>query len=530
MSVDLEALMQQLRGLPAPELQKLAEAKAKYAPIWIPSPGEQTDAYFSLADILLYGGQGGSGKSDLGLGLAFTQHERSLIMRRRYADLSGLTERAIEINGTKDGFNGQAPPLLRTGDGRYIQFGANQHLGDESAWQGRAFDLKYFDEAVQFAEQQIRFHLGWLRSATPGQRTRAVLGTNPPTDASGVWIIGMFRPWLDITHPNPAKPGELRWFATTRKGEDIEVDVANTGIDAEGRRFTELDGERLFVTSRSFIPGSVRNNPFLAKTNYVAQLDALPEPIRSAVRDGNFMAARADAEFQVIPTQWVIEAQARWKPDGHRDIPMTAMAYDPAGGGNDAAELGWRHGGWFAPPVTTRGEETADGSAAAALIIKHRRDHAPIVVDVGGGYGGAVTMRLSDNEIPHIGFNGAHAAAGRTKDRQLSFVNERAAAWWRLREALDPDQPGGSPIALPPDTELRSDLTTPTFEVTIRGIKVESKEEIRKRIGRSPGKGDVAVMLLSKGDVAVAKANRDRSHTSRPAFANVGHASAKRRR
>lgn len=382
----------------------------------------------------------------------------------------------------------------------------------------------------------MRFHLGWLRQADgeQNQRTRAILATNPPVNADGDWIIGMFRPWLDITHHKPAKPGELRWYVTAEDGSDVEVDDKDLVRGKDGRRIhkemVNSSGQPLLATSRTFIPAKLSDNPFLADTGYAAQLDALPEPLRSAVRDGNFMAARSDAEFQVIPTQWVIEAQARWKPDGHRDIPMTAMAYDPAGGGNDAAELGWRHGAWFASPVTTRGEETADGSAAAALIIKHRRDHAPIVVDVGGGYGGAVTMRLSDNEIPHIGFNGAHAAAGRTKDRQLSFVNERAAAWWRLREALDPDQPGGSPIALPPDTELRSDLTTPTFEVTIRGIKVESKEEIRKRIGRSPGKGDVAVMLLSKGDVAVAKANRDRSHTSRPAFANVGHASAKRRR
>jgi hypothetical protein len=61
---------------------------------WIPNPGPQTDAYFCPADVLLYGGQGGGGKSDLGLGLAFTAHKRSLIMRRKYANLA-LTERAI---------------------------------------------------------------------------------------------------------------------------------------------------------------------------------------------------------------------------------------------------------------------------------------------------------------------------------------------------------------------------------------------------------------------------------------------------
>jgi hypothetical protein len=85
--------------------------------------------------------------------------------------------------------------------------------------------------------------------------------------------------------------------------------------------------------------GAERTIPFLVNTNYQANLDGLPEPLRSAVRDGNFMAARQDADFQVIPTQWIIEAQARWKPDGYKSFHMTAMAFDPAGGGADAAEL-----------------------------------------------------------------------------------------------------------------------------------------------------------------------------------------------
>src|SRR5210317_120179 len=117
---------------------------------WIPNPGPQTDAYFCPADVLLYGGQGGGGKSDLGLGLAFTAHWRSLILRRQYTNLIGLTDRAITINGSRKGYSGSPPPRLTTEDGRIIQFGANAHLGDEQAWQGQAFDLKYFDEACQF--------------------------------------------------------------------------------------------------------------------------------------------------------------------------------------------------------------------------------------------------------------------------------------------------------------------------------------------------------------------------------------------
>src|SRR5262245_16347251 len=96
---------------------------------WLPNPGPQTDAYYSAADVLLYGGQGGGGKSDLGLGLAFSgPHRRSLILRRKYTNLGGLIDRAKEINGGAQGFNGSAPPRFRLSD-RLIEFGANQHPG-----------------------------------------------------------------------------------------------------------------------------------------------------------------------------------------------------------------------------------------------------------------------------------------------------------------------------------------------------------------------------------------------------------------
>lgn len=484
-----------------PDEQRIADELIASTPVWVPSPGPQTEAYFSKADVLLYGGQGGGGKSDLGLGLAFTAHKRSLIMRRKYANLGSLTERAIEINGSRSGFNGSPPPLLRTTDSRYIQFAGNQHLGDEQDWQGQPFDLKVFDEATQFLELQVRFHLGWLRSTEAGQRVRALLATNPPVDADGDWIIGMFRPWLDVTHPKPAEHGELRWFVTAPDGSDLEVE------GPEPVDFPGASGPAIPM-SRSFIPAALKDNPFLIDTGYQAKLDGLPEPIRSAVRDGNFMAARADADFQVIPTAWILEAQARWKPDGHRGSAMTAMGLDPAGGGRDSAELASRYGGWFAECVSAKGEETADGSSTAAMVIKHRRNSCPVIVDVGGGYGGAVITRFKDNEIPYRPFNGSGESTAKTVDGQLTFVNKRAEAWWRFREALDPDQQGGSPIALPPDPELRADLSAPTWKLTTRGIQLESKDDIRKRLGRSPGKGDAAVMSLSEGDIAVRKAQK----------------------
>jgi len=106
--------------------------------------------------------------------------------------------------------------------------------------------------------------------------------------------------------------------------------------------------------------------------------------------------------------------------------------------------------------------------------------------------------------VPATAFNGASESTELTRDAaKLAFHNKRAAAWWRLREALDPDQEGGSDIALPPDDELKADLASAHWELTARGIKLEPKDDIRECIGRSPGKGDAVVMAWAEGGKAV---------------------------
>ncbi len=51
--------------------------------------------------------------------------------------------------------------------------------------------------------------------------------------------------------------------------------------------------------------------------------------------------------------------------------------------------------------------------------------------------------------------------------------------------------------ALPPDQRLFADLAAPRYRVTARGIQVEDKDQIKKRLGRSPDRGD-AVVLAAK--------------------------------
>lgn len=487
---------------------------------WVPNPGPQTEAYFSEADVLLYGGEPGGGKSQLLLGLAFNEHRRTIVMRREYGDLERIIEDALAIHGSRTGFNGSPPPRLKINAEQTINFRAAQRVGDEQGTMGQGRDLLAIDEATHFAESQIRFMMGWVRSEVEGQRCRTVLATNPPLSAEGLWVNVMFAPWLDPKFPNPAKPGELRWVITDENGDD-------QWVEGPGLYDTVVAGveKKVQATSRTYIPASVSDNPYYAGTDYEDRLAAMPEPYRSLLM-GGFQTAFQDQDFQVIPTDWVTQAQERWTSRAPHGAAMTCMAVDPAGGGQDAQEMVCRYGGWFSEITTVVGKETADGNKAAAKIFELRRDDCPVVVDVGGGYGGQIVMRMGDNGVHAVGFNGSEGSERKTKDGQLRFYNKRADSFWGLREELDPSQEGGSVIALPPDPELLADLTALTWKLTPRGIQIEGKDKLRQRLGRSTGKGDVVAMALSEGDRAVQRAQLTRN---RPRVL-LGHQNAKRRR
>ena len=455
--------------------------------LWIPQSEPQWEAYLSPADELFYGGEAGGGKSDLVLGLACTAHKQSIIFRRELGQLtgsSGLIERSRELLTLPAHYNGQEKVWRDIPGDRTIEFGGVQREHDKTRYQGHPHDFKAFDEVSEFTESQFRFLIGWLRSVDEDQRCRVIATGNPPTRAEGQWVIQYWAPWLDERHPNPAQPGELRWFARL-DDEDVEV--------ADGTHF-EHNGEMIEPRSRTFIPASLEDNPYLVNTPYRAVLQGLPEPLRSQMLLGDFAAGFEDDPWQVIPTEWVRLAQERWEHRERPDTPMTAMGNDAARGGKDAMVLAPLYDNWVDELICYPGVEVPNGKAAAGLTIKALRgSKCTVYVDI-IGIGAAVYDELINANIPAIGINFAEKTDNRDTSGLLGMVNVRAAAYWGMREALDPIN--GDDLALPPDSQLTNDLVAPKWTLTPRGVQIESKEEIKKRLGRSPDKGDAVVIAL----------------------------------
>ena len=442
--------------------------------VWRPLPGPQTLAYNSKADVVGYGGAAGGGKTDLACGAALTRHRRAAIFRREGTELTGVVDRLTELLGSRDGYNGQERIWRGAGPRRVqIEFGSVPNLGDETKHQGRPKDLLVLDEAANFLEAQARFLMGWVRTVVPGQMCQTLMTFNPPTSAEGQWIIGFFAPWLDKKHPlYPTAPGVLRYVAMI-DGKDVWVD---------SRDPIQHKGETIVPQSRTFIPSRISDNPFLVGTGYMATLQALPEPLRSQMLLGDFSAGMEDDAFQVIPTEWVEAAMARWTEPVQKP-PMDNLGVDVARGGRDNTVLAARHGMWFDKPHVYPGEHTPNGPKVAGLAIGAVRDKAPIHIDI-IGVGSSPYDFLTELGQDVIGVNVSEATAERDQSGRLAFANQRSLIIWRMREALDPANNTG--ICLPPDPRLKADLCAFTWRVKGVAIQVESTDEVKARIGRSP--------------------------------------------
>jgi hypothetical protein len=160
---------------------------------------------------------------------------------------------------------------------------------------------------------------------------------------------------------------------------------------------------------------------------------------------------------------------------------------------------------WYVPEVVyvTKRDTMA---VAGKLMIMSGKGLIPMAIDV-IGIGAGVVDRLREQVDGVLGVNVGEASDFTDLSGELQFLNLRSALWWMIRERLDPnndDHEDFSLLALPPDDKLTADLITPKWKETSRGvIKVESKDEIKRRLKRSTDGADALMLAWYVKNVGV---------------------------
>ena len=203
-------------------------------------------------------------------------------------------------------------------------------------------------------------------------------------------------------------------------------------------------------------------------------------------------------EFSVIPLGWVYQAQERWQQWDESGRPMSGdwrkvVGCDVARFGNDKTAFAER---WGDVLLKVRKMPRRDTQGTATLLAS---DLVPERGDLGvvdtNGVGAGVYDRAKALGKYVMGINAGNRTKLKDKSGQITFYNMRAAMFWHMRELLDPSSDSG--IMLPDDEELAADLSTPHWKTMPGGsIVIESKDEIKKRIGRSPDKGDAVCLAF----------------------------------
>lgn len=207
--------------------------------------------------------------------------------------------------------------------------------------------------------------------------------------------------------------------------------------------------------------------------------------------EGNFASSE---EVGIIPLSWVELAVERWRAWDEEGRPgdFRYVGVDVARGGDDKTVLAPRYENAIAE---LRKFARADTMITAGRVVAILKAYGGLaIVDV-IGIGAGVVDRLRELGLEVEAFNASEKTDFRDRSGEWGFINKRSAAWWNLREMLDPANE--EEVALPPDDELIGDLTAPRWRPVSGGkIKVESKDDIKKRLGRSTDCGDAVVQAF----------------------------------
>ena len=251
-----------------------------------PQSGQQKLFYESEADIVIYGGAAGSGKSfacliDAAKYVGKIKGYNALILRRTYPELSdvgAMIDTSKELYSLLGGEFLESKLKWKFNDSE-IRFGHLQYDKDLHRRQGSQIPRLYFDELTTFTERQFWYLLSRCRTGLP--ITPKVRATCNPDSTS--WVRTLLDSGGYINDEGfPINGGTVRWFV--RINSEL---IWGDSLDEINKKYPDVPPK-----SFTFIPAKIHDNPILLKNDpsYLANLHAQHPVDRARLLDGNWNA------------------------------------------------------------------------------------------------------------------------------------------------------------------------------------------------------------------------------------------------
>ena len=305
-----------------------------------PQSGPQTAFLSSSADIVIYGGAAGGGKT-FGMLMEPIRHLgvkafNAVMLRRTSKQITkagGPWDESFNLYPMCGGKPKSTTLEWEFPAGTKVAMGHIEHDKDLDSWLGAQICLIMFDQLETFTERMFFYMLSRNRSAcgvTPYVRATC----NP--DARS-WLAGFVSWWIDqdTGYAIPERSGVVRWMS--RIGRDVFWDDSKqAGIDRCLSADMEPSLAAITPKSVAFIPATLDDNKILMRKDpgYKANLNALPKYDRERLLGGNWKERPETGEF---PFDWF---DGRWFEKWPLEPVVKTMALDPSKGRTDKPKKG----------------------------------------------------------------------------------------------------------------------------------------------------------------------------------------------
>lgn len=323
-----------------------------------PQAGPQTMFMASGADIIVYGGAAGGGKT-YALLLEGLRHKDvrgfgAVIFRHNYNQITaegGLWDASNKIYGQVPDAHPRKSPKLhwRFDGGAKLSFAHIEREEDLASWQGTEIAYIGFDELTHFTKHQFLYMLSRNRT-TCGVRPYVRATCNPDSDS---WVADFISWWIDqeTGYPIPERSGQIRYMC-------IVNDTIYWG-DTREELAEKYDVKVDDCKSVTFIASRLEDNKVLMESDpgYMANLKAMTEVDMERLLKGNWKIKAAAGRFfrrvQIGPSSMLAAIPG--------DVAFWCRAWDIA---------------------ATDEDEGGDPDFTAGVLIGRRRDGRFVIADV----------------------------------------------------------------------------------------------------------------------------------------------------